>query len=146
MRVWIDRRPPRTVITPIDATQSMFLAVLFRVLPRGIVLVLRGFEVMTECDASMMRSPFMISRFVMLGGLAMMFGGLVIVLCCLFVMLVNLVLRHSDLPDFPIQPASYQTCAQLRTNLLETMREDSISKLLVEVAEPSRVSSSARRS
>jgi hypothetical protein len=120
--------------------------VLFRVLPRGVVLVLGGFEVMTECDASMMRSPFMISRFVMLGGLAMMFGRLVIVLCCLFVMLVNLVLRHSDLPDFPIQLASYQTCAQLRTNLLETMREDSISMLLVEVAEPRRVPNSGRKS
>jgi hypothetical protein len=102
VRVWIDRRPPRTVITPIDATQSAFLAVLFRVLPRGIVLVLGGFEVMTECDPGMMRGLFMISRFVMLGGLAMMFGGLVIVLRCLFVMLVNLVLCHSDLPDFSI--------------------------------------------
>jgi hypothetical protein len=111
--------------------------VLFRVLPRGIVLVLGGFEVMTECDPSMMRGLFMISRFVMLGGLAMMFGGLVIVLRRLFVMLVNLVLCHSDLPDFPFQPASYQTCAQLRTNLLETMREDSIGKLLVEAAESS---------
>jgi hypothetical protein len=47
--------------------------VLFRVLPRGIVLVLGGFEVMTECDPGMMRGLFMISRFVMLGGLAMMF-------------------------------------------------------------------------
>jgi hypothetical protein len=102
VRVWIDRRPPRTVITPIDATQSMFLAVLFRVLPRGIVLVLRGFEVMTECDPGMMRGLFMISSFVLLGGLAMMFGGLVIVLRCLFVMLVNLILCHSDLPDFPV--------------------------------------------
>jgi hypothetical protein len=103
VRVWIDRRPPRTVITPIDATQSMFLAVLFRVLPRGIVLVLRGFEVMTECDPGMMRGLFMISSFVLLGGLAMMFGGLVIVLCCLFVMLVNLILCHSDLRTFPFQ-------------------------------------------
>ncbi len=75
---------------------------LFRVLPRGIVPVLGGFEVTTECDPSMMRGLFMISRFVMLGGLAMMFGGLVIVLRCLFVMLVNLVLCHSDLPDFSI--------------------------------------------
>ena len=119
---------------------------LFRVLPRGIVLVFGGFEVMTECDPSMMRGLFMISRFVMLGGLAMMFGGLVIVLRCLLVMLVNLVLCHSDLPDFPFQPASYQTCAQLRTNLLETMREDSIGKLLVEVAEFERVPSGGRGS
>ena len=79
-----------------------FLAVLFCVLPRGIVLMLGGFEVMTERNAGMMRGLFMISRFVMLGGLAMMFGGLVIVLRCLFVMLVNLVLCHSDLPDFPV--------------------------------------------
>ena len=79
----------------------------------------------------------MISRFVMPGGLAMMFGGLLIVLRCLFVMLVNLVLCHSDLPTFPFQLASYETSAQLRTNLLETMREDSISKDLVEIGEPS---------
>jgi hypothetical protein len=35
----------------------------------------------------------------MLGGLAMMLGGVFVVLCCLFVMLVNLDLSHFVLPD-----------------------------------------------
>ena len=74
---------------------------LFRVLPRGIVLVLGGFEVMTECDPGMMRGLFMISRFVMLGGLAMMFGSVFIVLGCLFVMLVYLVPCRFVFPDMP---------------------------------------------
>jgi hypothetical protein len=74
--------------------------VLFRVLPGGVVLMLGGFEVMAERDPRMMRGLFMISRFVMLGSLAMMFGRLVIVLRCVFVMLVNFVLCHSDLPTF----------------------------------------------
>jgi hypothetical protein len=72
--------------------------VLFRVLPCGIVLVLSDFQVMAECNPRML----VIARFVMLGGLAMMFGSLVIVLRRLFVMLVNLVLCHSVLPDFPV--------------------------------------------
>ena len=38
--------------------------------------------------------PFQLASYV-LGGLAMMFGGLVIVLRCLFVMLMNFVLCHS---------------------------------------------------
>jgi hypothetical protein len=42
----------------------------------------------------MMRGLFVIARFVMLCGLAMMFGSLVMVLRRLFVMLVNLVLCH----------------------------------------------------
>jgi hypothetical protein len=78
------------------------LAVLFRVLPRGIVLVLSGFQVMTECNPRMMRGLFVIACFVMLGGLAMMFGSLVIVLRSLFVVLVNLVLCHSVLPDLHV--------------------------------------------
>jgi hypothetical protein len=75
---------------------------LFRVLPCGIVLVLSGFQVMAECNPRMMRGLLVIARFVMLGGLAMMFGSLVIVLRRLFVMLVNLVLCHSVLPDFRV--------------------------------------------
>jgi hypothetical protein len=68
-------------------------------LPCGIVLVLSRFQVMTESNPGMMRGLHMIPRFVVLGGLAMMFGSLFIVLCCLFVMLVDLVLFHSILPD-----------------------------------------------
>ena len=75
------------------------LAVLFRVLPCGIVLVLSRFQVMTKCNPGMMRGLLVIACSVVLGSLAMMFGGLVIVLCCLFVMLVNLVLGHSGLPE-----------------------------------------------
>jgi hypothetical protein len=99
---WIDRRPPpRSHHANRCNTVGIFSCAVSRV-ACGIVLVLGGFEVMTECDPGMMRGLFMISRFVMLGGLAMMSGGLIIVLRCLFVMLVNLVLCHSDLPDFPV--------------------------------------------
>jgi hypothetical protein len=71
----------------------------FRVLPCGIVLVLGGLQVMTEGNPGMMRGLFVIARLVELGGLAMMFGRLFIVLRCVFVMLVNLVLCHSVLPE-----------------------------------------------
>jgi hypothetical protein len=54
---------------------------------------------MTESNPGMMRGLHMIARFMVLGGLTMMFGSLFIVLRCLFVMLVNLVLFHSVLPD-----------------------------------------------
>ena len=53
---------------------GIFSCAVLRVASR-IVLVLGRFEVMTECDPGMMPGLFMISRFVMLGGLAMMFGG-----------------------------------------------------------------------
>jgi len=68
-------------------------------LPCGIVLVLSRFQVMTERNPGMMRGLHMIARFVVLGGLAMMFGSLFIVLCRFFVMLVNFVLFHSVLLD-----------------------------------------------
>jgi hypothetical protein len=60
--------------------------------------VLGGLQVMAECDPGMMRGLLMIARFVKLRGLTMMFGSLVIVLRCLFVMLVYLVFCHSVLP------------------------------------------------
>jgi hypothetical protein len=75
------------------------LAVHFRVLPGGVVLVLGGFQVMTEGNPGMVRGLLVIARFVMLGGLAMMFGSVFVMLRCLFVMLVNLVLCHSVLPN-----------------------------------------------
>jgi hypothetical protein len=65
----------------------------------GLVLMLGGLEVMTECDPCMMRGLFVIARLVKFGGLAMMFGGLFIVLRRLFVTLVNLEFCHSVLPD-----------------------------------------------
>jgi hypothetical protein len=65
-----------------------FLAVYFRVLPCGMVLVLGGLQVLTECNPSVMRSLFVIARFVMLGGFAMMFGSVFVMLSCLFVILV----------------------------------------------------------
>jgi hypothetical protein len=71
----------------------------FRVLPCGIVLVLDGLEVMTECNPSVMRGLLVIARLVMLGGLTMVFGGVFVMLRRLFVMLVNLVLCHSVLPN-----------------------------------------------
>ena len=83
----------------LPALLSCGLAVLFRMLPCGVVLVLRGFQIMTECDPGVMRGLLMIAGFVMLGGLAMIFGSVFIVLRCLFVMLVNLEFCHSVLPE-----------------------------------------------
>jgi hypothetical protein len=81
----------------LPALLSCGLAVLFRMLPCGVVLVLRGFQIMTECDPGMMRGLLMIAGFVMLGGLAMIFGS--VFMRCLFVMLVNLEFCHSVLPE-----------------------------------------------
>ena len=50
----------------LPALLSCGLAVLFRMLPCGVVLVLRGFQIMTECDPGMMRGLLMIAGFVML--------------------------------------------------------------------------------
>jgi hypothetical protein len=77
------------------------LAVLFRVLPCCIVLVLGGFQVMTECNPGMMRGLLVVASLVVLGGFTMMFGSVFVMLCRLFVMLVNLVLCNSSLPAFP---------------------------------------------
>jgi hypothetical protein len=71
----------------------------FRVLPCGVVLVLGGFQVVTECNPSMMCGLLVVARLMMLAGLTMMFGSVFIVLRGLFVMLVNLELCHSVLPD-----------------------------------------------
>jgi hypothetical protein len=76
-----------------------FLAVHFRMLSCGMVLVLGGLQVMTERNPSMMRGLLMIPRLVMLAGLTMMFGSVFIVLRGLFVVLVNLEFCHSALPD-----------------------------------------------
>ena len=67
---------------------------LFGMLPGGIVLVLGSFQVMTERNPGVVRGLFVIARFVMLGGLTMMFGGVLVVLRRMFVMLVDLVLCH----------------------------------------------------
>ena len=69
-------------------------------LPCGTVLVLGSLQVMAESDPGMVRGLLVITGLVMLGGFTMMFGGLLIVLCRMFVMLVNLVLCHFVLPDF----------------------------------------------
>jgi hypothetical protein len=69
-------------------------------LPGGTVLVLGSFQVMTEGNPGVVRGLFVIARFVMLGGLTMMFGSVLVVLRGVFVMLVNLVLCHFVLPDF----------------------------------------------
>ena len=60
----------------LHATPSKFLAVLFRMLPCGIVLVVSGLQVMTECNPGMMRGPLVVACLVMLRGLAMMLGRL----------------------------------------------------------------------
>ena len=75
-------------------------------LPCGTVLVLGSLQVMTESNPGMVRGLLVIAGLVMLGGFTMMFGSLLIVLCRMFVMLVNLVLCHFVLPDFePLRPA-----------------------------------------
>ena len=62
---------------------------------------LSGFQVMTECNPGMMRGLLVVASLVVLGGFTMMFGSVFVMLCRLFVMLVNLVLCHSSLPAFP---------------------------------------------
>jgi hypothetical protein len=69
-------------------------------LPRGTVLVLGSFQVMTERNPGVVRGFFVVARFVMLGSLTMMFGRLLVVLRRMFVMLVNLVLCHFVPLDF----------------------------------------------
>ena len=83
----------------LPALLSCGLAVLFRMLPCGVVLVLGGFQVVTECNPSMMCGLLVVARLMMLAGLTMMFGSVFIVLRGLFVMLVNLELCHSVLPE-----------------------------------------------
>ena len=75
------------------------LAVHFRMLSCGMVLVLGGLQVMAKGNPSMMCGLLVIARLVMLGGLTMMLGSMFAVLRCLFVMLVDLDLYHSVLPD-----------------------------------------------
>jgi hypothetical protein len=87
------------MVGALPALLSCGLAVLFRMLPCGVVLVLGGFQVMAKCNPSMMCGFLVVPRLVMLGGLTMMFGSLFIVLRRLFVMLVNLELCHSVLPE-----------------------------------------------
>jgi hypothetical protein len=53
-----------------------------------------------------MRRLLVVARLMMLAGLTMVFGSVFIVLCCLFVMLMNLGLCHSVLPDI--------SCVQVR--------------------------------
>jgi hypothetical protein len=67
-------------------------------LPCRTVLMLGGFQVMTECNPGMMRGLLVIARLVMLGSLTMMLGGMFVVLRCLFVVLMNFVLGHAVLP------------------------------------------------
>ena len=69
-------------------------------LPGRTVLVLGSFQVMTEGNSGMVRGLLVIARFVMLGGLTMMFGSLLVVLRRMFVMLMNLMVCHFVLPDF----------------------------------------------
>ena len=78
----------------------------FRMLLCCILMVLDGVQVMTMCNLRMMRGLLMVARFVVLGGLTMMFGSVFMVLRCLFVMFVNLVFCHSALPEvFVLQKA-----------------------------------------
>jgi hypothetical protein len=82
------------------------LAVHFRVLPCGIVLVLGSLQVMTEGNPGMVCGPLVVASLVKPGSLAMMFGCLFIVLRCVFVVLVNLVVCHSILLEIR-EPQDY---------------------------------------
>jgi hypothetical protein len=75
-----------------------FLAVHFRMLPRGKVLVLGGLQVMTECNPGVMSRFLVIARLVMLGGLAMMLGGVFMMVRGVLMVLVNVVTAHGCLP------------------------------------------------
>ena len=82
-----------------DVLPPPFLAVHFRMLSRGLVLVLGGLQVVTECNPGVMRRLLVVARLMMLAGLTMVFGSVFIVLRRLFVVLVNLELCHFILPD-----------------------------------------------
>ena len=75
------------------------LAVHFRMLSCRMVLVLGGLQVMAKCNPGMMCGLLVVPRSVMLGSLTMMLGSMFVVLRCLFMMLVDLDLCHSVLPD-----------------------------------------------
>ena len=72
-----------------DVLPPPFLAVHFRMLSRGLVLVLGGLQVVTECNPGVMRRLLVVARLMMLAGLTMVFGSVFIVLRRLFVVLVN---------------------------------------------------------
>ena len=76
-------------------------------LPCGIVLVLSGLQIMAECNPGVMRGLFVIARLVMLGGFTMMFGSLVIVFRCKFVMLVDLCALPFFCPSSPDTQVSF---------------------------------------
>jgi hypothetical protein len=86
-------------------------------LPCGVVLVLGGLQVMTECNPGMMRGLLVVASLVVLGGFTMMFGSVFVMLCRLFVMLVNLVLCHSVLPNLAARKGTLRPESILRGRL-----------------------------
>ena len=63
------------------------------------LMMLSGMHMMAMCHSGVMRRLFVITRFVMLCGFAMVLGGVFMVLRSLCVVFVNFVIFHRDLPD-----------------------------------------------
>ena len=83
----------------------------FGMLSCGVVLMLSRLQVMAERNPGMMRGLHMIARLVVFGGFAMVFGSGFVMLCCLFVMLVNL---HPVLPELFWRTRGYPNLNRLR--------------------------------
>jgi hypothetical protein len=77
--------------------KSFCLAVLVGVFFRSVFVVFGGVQMMAMRDLGVMRRLFMIARFVMFCRLAMVFRGLLMVVCRLLMVLVDLVFRHFSL-------------------------------------------------
>ena len=64
---------------------------------RSVFVVFGGVQMMAMRDLGMMRRLFMIASFVMFCRLAMVFRGLVMVMCRLLMVLMDIVFRHFSL-------------------------------------------------
>jgi hypothetical protein len=74
--------------------------VVFSVLFRGVLVVLGRVQRMPMRDLGMVRSFFVISGLVVLGGLAMMLGRMLVVVRRFLMVFVNVVTRHRSLPGW----------------------------------------------
>ena len=76
---------------------------LFRVHLRRVLMMVGGMQVMPVSNLGMMRRLLVIARLMVLGGFAMVFGRMLVMVRSLFVMFVNVVLVqilvvHRSLP------------------------------------------------
>ncbi len=75
----------------------MFVAVLFVVSLGGLFVVMLCVQMMRVRQVGVMRSLFVMTRFVVLCSFMVMLGSVLVMLCCLFVMLVSFV-GHGENP------------------------------------------------